>query len=93
MEGPNAAETAIAIVAVAGGLLAFTIVATIWVWQYMASSRARAFAASEDAYRTLAEEMSESQRRSAVYLEELREDVAALRPRIEEIERMIREVG
>ena len=91
--GPSAAETAIAITAVAGGLLAFTVVACMIAWLWLSSSRTRAIASKESAYQALAEEMAESQRKAAADLEQLRGDIEDLRPRIAEIERMIKEVG
>jgi len=82
-------EAVIGATAVAGffGLL---IVA---VWQLAASWRARISVAREEAYRKMAEEVVAAQRQTTQALEQMATELAGLRARTTEVERMLKEVG
>jgi type VI protein secretion system component VasK len=58
----------------------------VLIWQIGATWRARSLAAREDAYRTLAERATATQ-------EKLVAELAEVRQRVQEIERMLKDVG
>jgi type VI protein secretion system component VasK len=78
----NWAEAAIAMV----GILFVTTVITVAIWQVFGTWRARMSVAREEAYRKLATEATELQRRVA-------DELAELRARTQELERLLKEVG
>jgi len=71
-------------------VFAFLIVA---VWQLAISWRARVSAAREEAYRKMAEEVLAAQQETARALEQMTAELAGLRERTTEVERMLKEVG
>jgi len=75
-------EAVIAIV----GILFVTTVITAAIWQVFATWRARMTVAREAAYRKLAEEATEAQRRAV-------DELAEISARTKELERMLKEVG
>jgi hypothetical protein len=77
---------ATAVVAVFG----FLIVA---VWQFAASWRARISVAREEGYRKMTEEVVAAQRQTTQALEQMAAELAGLRARTTEVERMLKEVG
>ena len=76
-------------VAVAG-FFALVIVA---IWHLAASSRARMSVPREEAYRKMAEEVVAAQRQTTQALEQMATELAGLRARTTEVERMLKEVG
>jgi hypothetical protein len=82
------AGTAIAIVGIVVTMGTTGIVACVWLWAW----RGRASAANDGAYRKLAEEMGDAQRRTAFELGQIAEDVGDMRVRVLELERMMKEV-
>lgn len=80
-----------AAVAVAGILLV-TAVSCVGPWQAFATGRTGMAAKGDRAYRKLAEEMHEAQLRTAEAVERTAADVAELRERTTELERMLKEV-
>lgn len=81
-------ETGIAIVVLA---LVFTLVIVV-IWQFFVTARARMSVAREDAYRTLASEATDAQRRTAKALEEAVAELVDLRQRTSELERVLKTV-
>ena len=71
-------------------LFAFLAVA---VWQLAISWRARASVAREEAYRKMAEDVVAAQRETTQALEQMTAELAGLRARTTEVERMLKEVG
>jgi len=68
------------------GILALaTIIIVVSIWQFAANERAKASIAREEAYRKLAEETAKTQTEIAEALKEIR-------PKITEIEKLLREV-
>jgi type VI protein secretion system component VasK len=74
-----------AAIAIAGIALVGSVI-VIAVWQLLATWRARMAGSRESAYRKLAEEATEAQRRIA-------DELSELRARTQELERMLKEVG
>lgn len=74
------------------GILMVTVIATVAVWQGLGTWRARMQIAREQAYQKLAEEMASSQKTAAAELQRMANDLADLRARTEEVERMLKEV-
>jgi hypothetical protein len=81
-------ENTIAIVAVAFLFAGLTIA----IWQLFATLRARMGVAREAAYRELAHEVADSQRRTAEALETTVAELRDLRQRTGELERVLKEV-
>ena len=75
-------EAAIAI----AGIVFVTTVISVAVWQLLATGRAGIAVRRENAYRKLAEEATEAQRRAA-------DELAEISARTRELERMLKEVG
>jgi len=68
------------------GVLALaTIIIVVSIWQFAANERAKASIAREEAYRKLAEESAKAQT-------EIVEALKEIRPKIAEIEKLLREV-
>ena len=82
-------EAILGAVAIASFFAAVMVVA----WQVAASWRARVSAAREEAYRKLAEDAVAWQRQATVALERMAAELAELRTRTAEVERMLKEVG
>jgi Tfp pilus assembly protein PilO len=68
------------------------IVVIVFVWQNIAPARARSSVAREEAYRTLAEESTKAQQRTATALEELTGELRSVRARTDELERILKTV-
>lgn len=68
------------------------VVVAVAIWQGMATWRARMSIAREEAYRKLAETSESTNSRLADLLATMRNDVADLRSRTAELERMLKEV-
>ena len=75
-------EAAIAI----AGILFVTTVLSVTIWQLFATGRVGLAVRRENAYRKLAEEATEVQRRIA-------DELSELKARTQELERMLKEVG
>jgi Na+-transporting methylmalonyl-CoA/oxaloacetate decarboxylase gamma subunit len=63
------------------------------VWQVAAILRARFSPAREEAYRKMAEDVLAAQRETTRALEQMTAELAGLRERTTEVERMLKEVG
>lgn len=85
-------ETWIAVAAIISVFTLATVVGAILIWQIGGTVRARASVAREEAYKRLAQESSDAQHRSAATLDALHRDVADIKQRTVEIERMMKEV-
>jgi len=83
------ADAAIAI----AGIAFITIVISVLVWQIFATGRTGLSAKRENAYQRLAEESAEAQNRTASALESTAAELADLRQRTTELERMLKDVG
>ena len=81
--------------AVVGAVAVFMFFAAIIVvvWQLAATRRARMSVAREEAYRKLAEEVVAAQRQASQALEQTAAELAELRARTAEVERVLKEVG
>lgn len=65
------------------------LVACAWAWAW----RGRTALVQEEAYQRLAEESGTAQRRTAFELTQIAEDVADMRTRLVEMERLLKDVG
>jgi hypothetical protein len=83
------ADAAIAI----AGIAFITIVISVLVWQIFATGRTGLSAKRENAYQRLAEESAEAQNRTAAALETTAAELADLRARTSELERLLKDVG
>jgi hypothetical protein len=87
-----ATEWAEASIAIAG--IAFiTIVVSVLIWQIFATGRTGLSAKRENAYQRLAEESADAQNRTAAALESTVSELADLRQRTTELERLLKDVG
>jgi hypothetical protein len=86
-------EAWIAIVAVGGGMALVAIITSVLIWQIGGTWRARMSVARETAYRELASESASAQARTADELTRVASELADLRTRTAEMERMLKEVG
>ncbi|MGH3006354.1 MAG: hypothetical protein ACRDOS_10765 [Gaiellaceae bacterium] len=86
--GTSWADASIAIV----GILFVTTVIVAVVWQVFATWRARMSVAREEAYRKLAEDSTEAQRKTAAELEKAVTELAHLRSQTNELERVLKAV-
>jgi hypothetical protein len=68
-----------------GMTVLFTIIITVIIWQLFATRRAHAVLARDEAYRKLAEQATETQKKTA-------EDLTDVRQRIERIEKILKDV-
>ena len=82
-------EAAVAI----AGVLFVTVVGSVLIWQIFATGRTGLSAKRENAYRELAEASGESQSRTASALEQAVGELAELRRRVTELERLLKDVG
>ena len=83
------AEASIAI----AGIVFVMVVASVLIWQIFSTGRTGLSAKRENAYRKLAEESTEAQERTADTLEKAVAELADLRGRTAELERMLKDVG
>ncbi|MGH3045598.1 MAG: hypothetical protein ACRDNC_01135, partial [Gaiellaceae bacterium] len=74
------------------GILFVTTVIVAVVWQVFATWRARMSVAREEAYRKLAEDSTEAQRKTAAELEKAVTELAHLRSQTNELERVLKAV-
>jgi hypothetical protein len=79
-------------IAIAGIVFAMVIVSVL-IWQIFSTGRTGLSAKRENAYRKLAEESTDAQERTATALEKAVAELADLRGRTAELERMLKEVG
>ena len=87
-----ASDWADASIAIAG--IAFiTIVVSVLIWQIFSTGRTGLSARRENAYQRLAEESAEAQNRAAAGLEKTAAELADLRERTAELERLLKDVG
>lgn len=89
----NWPEAIVALSAIVTGTLMVTVIVTVVAWQLFSSWRARMSVAREQAYQQLAQEAVAAQRAASEGLRAVADDLAELRERTAEIERMLREVG
>lgn len=75
------------------GIAFITIVISVLVWQIFATGRTGLSAKRENAYQRLAEESAEAQNRTAAALETTAAELADLRQRTSELERLLKDVG
>lgn len=88
------AETSWADASIAIAGVAFvTVVASVLIWQIFATGRTGLSAKRENAYQKLAEESAEAQNRTAAGLEKTAAELADLRGRTAELERLLKDVG
>jgi hypothetical protein len=80
-----------AAIAIAGILLVIAVTVAL-IWQVAATVRARAIVQREEAYRKLAEESVDSQRRTADQLERAVTELSSLGTRTSELERLMKTV-
>ena len=80
-----------AAIAIAGILLVIAVVVVV-IWQGAATVRARATVQREEAYRKLAEDSVDAQRRTADQLERAVTELSSLGSRTSELERLIKTV-
>lgn len=90
--GTSWPEAWIAIISVAGGITMITVIAAVLIWQVASTWRARMSVAREEAYKRLAQESSDAQHRATATLEAISRDLAELRERTAEMERLLKEV-
>ena len=83
------AEASIAI----AGIAFVTVVASVLIWQIFSTGKTGLSAKRENAYRKLAEESTKAQERTAATLEKAAAELADLRGRTAELERMLKDVG
>jgi hypothetical protein len=83
------ADAAIAI----AGIAFITVVISVLIWQIFATGRTGLSAKRENAYQRLAEESAEAQNRTASALESTASELADLRQRTAELERLLKDVG
>jgi hypothetical protein len=75
------------------GIAFITIVASMAIWQIFATGRTGLSAKRESAYQKLAEGSVESQNRTAAGLDRAATELAELRQRTTELERLLKDVG
>ena len=69
-----------------------TVLIVVLVWQAFATWRARASVAREEAYQKLAERSTAAQERTAEEQQKISEGLVELRTRVNNIEKLLREV-
>ena len=74
------------------GIAFITIVASVALWQIFATGRTGLSATRENAYQKLAQEAADAQTRTAAGLEKTAAELADLRERTTELERLLKEV-
>ena len=78
---------------VLGSFLAIMAAVIVIAWQAFVTWRSRMSIAREEAYRNLAEQVTQAQGKTADCLEKATADLADLRQRMAEVERILKEVG
>ena len=86
MSNAELAVSIVSVIAIFGGL---TLVACVWLWAW----KSRGAGDREKAYQQLAEDAGAAQRRTAFELGQIAEDLADMRERMVEMERLLKEVG
>ena len=85
------------VILVSGTVFLVAVLLALLIWQIFRTSQTRmmtnATVTLTDSYRTLAEEATAAQTRTAEEIEQLREGVTDLRTRVATIERILAEVG
>jgi hypothetical protein len=76
-----------------GFFLAITSAVIVIAWQGFVTWRSRMSIAREEAYRNLAEQVTQAQSKTAEYLEKATVELSDLRQRMAEVERMLKDVG
>lgn len=74
------------------GIAFITVVLSVLIWQIFSTGRTGLSAKRENAYRKLAEDSAEAQNRIADGLEKATAELADLRQRTAELERMLKDV-
>jgi hypothetical protein len=74
------------------GILFITVVLSVAIWQILATGRAGLSARREQAYRKVAEDGAEAQRRASEQLETAVAEIAYIRKQTAELERLLKEV-
>jgi Na+-transporting methylmalonyl-CoA/oxaloacetate decarboxylase gamma subunit len=74
------------------GIALVTVVLGILIWQIFATGRTGLSAKRENAYRKLAEDATDAQRRTADQLEKAAAELAHLRRQTDELERVLKAV-
>jgi Na+-transporting methylmalonyl-CoA/oxaloacetate decarboxylase gamma subunit len=88
------AETSWADASIAIAGIAFVmVVVSVLIWQIFSTGRTGLSAKRENAYRKLAEEATEAQERTAETLKQAVVELADLRQRTAELERLLKDVG
>ena len=75
------------------GIVFLTVVVAVVVWQAFGTGRTAITTKGEKGYRSLAEEATAAQAKTAAVLERLTTEVGELRARTEELEKLLKEVG
>ena len=75
------------------GIVFVTVVVAVALWQAFGTGRTAISTKGEKGYRSLAEEATKSQAKTAAALEGLTTEVSELRARTEELEKLLKEVG
>jgi hypothetical protein len=75
------------------GIAFVTIVISVLLWQIFSTGRTGLSAKRENAYQRLAEESAKAQSRTAAALESTASELAELRQRTAELERLLKDVG
>ena len=86
MSNAELAVSIVSVILIFGGL---TLVACVWLWAW----KSRGSSDRTQAYQHLAEETGAAQRRTAFELGQIAEDLADMRERMVEMERLLKEVG
>lgn len=76
----------------AAGIAMVTAIAVVVVWQFFASWRARVSAAREEAYRDLSARFADTQEQLVADQGRVAADLSEVKARVENIERILREV-
>lgn len=75
------------------GIVFVTVVVSIALWQIFGTGRAAISSKGDQGYRSLAEQATATQARTAAALERLTDEVGELRTRTQELEKLLKEVG
>jgi Tfp pilus assembly protein PilO len=75
------------------GIVFVMVVASVAIWQVFGTGRTAIASKGEGEYRSLAEEATAAQAKTAAALERLTTEVGELRERTEELEKLLKEVG
>jgi len=75
------------------GILFVAVVVSVALWQIFGTGRTAISSKGEQGYRSLAEEATATQAKTAQALERLTDEVGELRTRTHELEKLLKEVG